>query len=84
MIDINECPLTDTQLKGFECVIDIIPTNLCTVLLQKAKMMDMLYINGLYMLIAQALKSHDIWNDINIDRSIIKNIYNDMMDSKYV
>ena len=36
---------------------------------------NLISINGLYMLVAQAVKAQEIWNGVSIDEEIIKEIY---------
>lgn len=61
-------------LSKFEVAIDLIYNPLETIFLKEAKELGLKTLNGLYMLVAQAVKSQEIWNDISIDDSVIDKI----------
>lgn len=66
-------------LNKFDVAIDLIYNPIETTFLQKAKHLGLKTANGLYMLIAQAVKSQEIWNDISINDSVIDKINNLML-----
>lgn len=72
----NKCLVNDNAIDNCEAVIDLIYNPLETVLLKKARKHFKNSINGLCMLVAQAVKSEEIWNDTIIDKSIIDDIMN--------
>ncbi len=76
--EVNFSPLNYEQLKGFECVIDIIYNPVQTVFLQHADKIGIKNVNGLYMLVAQAVKSQEIWNDRRFDDNLIESIYQEL------
>jgi shikimate dehydrogenase len=49
-----------------------------TLFLKQAKRKGLKVMNGLYMLIAQAVKAQEIWHDITIDNSLINIIYHEL------
>lgn len=59
----------------FRYVIDIVYNPRKTELLQFCEKNNIENINGLYMLVAQAVKSQEIWNNTHIDEKIIDEIY---------
>lgn len=74
--NIEFTPINKKYLKNFKTAIDLIYNPTDTLFLKQAKDEGLKTINGLYMLIAQALKSQEIWNDINISSDIIESITN--------
>ncbi len=75
---VDACPLGDDVIKGFSAVADLIYNPYETVLLKKAKHFGAKHVNGLYMLVAQAVKAQEIWNSITIDDSVIDRIFLDI------
>nr|WP_312576488.1 shikimate dehydrogenase [Sedimentibacter sp.] len=67
-------PINKKYLTNFNTAIDLIynPTN--TLFLKNAKENGLRTVNGLYMLIAQAVKSQEIWNNTKISNNVINNI----------
>ncbi|QSX06091.1 shikimate dehydrogenase [Sedimentibacter sp. zth1] len=61
-------------INKFKIVIDLIYNPIRTTLLKTADEFEIKTANGMYMLIAQAVKAEEIWNDIKIDNNIIDNI----------
>ncbi len=76
--DINECILDETIISRFKTVIDIIYNPLMTQLLIKADRNHSKIIDGLYMLVAQAVKAQEIWNNKSFDNQLIDKIYKDL------
>ncbi len=63
-------------LDKFGVAVDLIYNPLETTFLRQAKNLGLKTANGLYMLVAQAVKSQEIWNNTNIDNAIIDEINN--------
>lgn len=63
-------------LKKFSVACDIVYNPEETRFLKEAKEEGLKVVKGLYMLVAQAMKSEEIWNDIKIDDKIEENIFN--------
>lgn len=69
-------PIDKSFLTKFEIAIDLIYNPIETVFLKQARELGLKTANGLYMLTAQAVKSQEIWNDIDIDDYVIDRINN--------
>lgn len=67
-------PLEKRHLQNFSQAIDLIYNPLETLFIKQAKELGLKGVNGLYMLVAQAVKSQEIWNGVNIPDSIVLNI----------
>lgn len=72
-------PIDLKYVKKFNSAIDLIYNPTDTILLREASREGLVTINGLYMLVAQAVKSHEIWNNIKISDSITNNIFDKLM-----
>ena len=80
--DNNNCPIDEKIIKGFLEVVDLIYNPFETMLLKSAKRNGAKIVNGLYMLVAQAVYSQEIWNGFDISDDIIEKIYSDIKDIK--
>ena len=63
---------------GFEAVFDLIYNPSKTALMQIAEENGIKAVNGLYMLVAQAMRSEEIWSGENIGEEITDRIYTDL------
>lgn len=72
---IDRSPIKEEILDNFNVAVDLIYNPMETLFLKQAKTKGLKGMNGLYMLIAQAVKAQEIWNDIEIDNEIINRIY---------
>lgn len=72
-------PVGEDIICNFDCVVDIVYNPVYTQLLQKAVAMGKKAVGGLYMLVAQAMKSQEIWQDNIVDNMLTKSIYNNLM-----
>lgn len=78
---IKTSPLNDKNILGnYETAIDLIYNPIKTEFLSDAEELGLKVINGLYMLVAQAVKAEEIWNDIEITEDKIENIYNELQE----
>jgi len=68
-------PLSKEQLKGASFVMDLIYNPVETLLLKYAKELSIPCANGLYMLVAQAVCSEEIWQGVDYGQGIINEIY---------
>ncbi len=68
-------PVSTNQIKNTEVCIDLIYNPPKTLFMKKAESLNIKNINGLYMLIGQAIRAQEIWNDISIDTGIVERIY---------
>jgi len=69
-------PLTKDQLKGTGFVFDLIYNPANTKLMKLAREMGISCVNGMYMLVAQAVKAQEIWQDENYGMDLVDAIYN--------
>lgn len=74
--DVGNCILDGKLIKKFSVAVDLIYNPAETVFVQKAKKFGLVTVNGLYMLVAQAIKAQEIWNKTKYEDEIIDNIYN--------
>ena len=72
----NASPFNALEL--FDVAVDLIYNPAETLFLKKASDCGKKTVNGLYMLVGQALYSQSIWNNKDIDFDIINKIYNEM------
>lgn len=77
--NIDGCPVSDGIINNFDTVVDIVYNPVYTKLLQKAVSLGKKAVGGLYMLVAQAMKSQEIWNNSLTDEALTKDIYNALM-----
>lgn len=75
---VDKSPVDKEILKAFKVAVDIIYNPLETLFLKEAKEEGLVSINGLYMLVAQAVKAQEFWNDMDIDYKIIEPINNEI------
>lgn len=76
---IEQSPVTINQLSNFHIAIDLIYNPQETLFLKYAKDMGLKSINGLYMLVGQAIKSQEIWNGVEIDQETCNRIYENVL-----
>ncbi|KGM98430.1 shikimate dehydrogenase [Clostridium novyi A str. 4552] len=72
---ISKSPLSKEEVAKFSVVIDLIYNPKETLIMKYAKEQGIKAINGLYMLVGQAVKAEELWNDIKIQEHIIDSIY---------
>lgn len=77
---IEDSPLKDINIDKFGVVIDLIYNPEETRLLKDAAAKGIPGINGLYMLIGQAYKAQELWNEMNLDTGIIEQVYGEMSE----
>lgn len=76
--DIYDCPIDKNILSKFSTAIDLIYNPSETVFLQQSKEIGLNAVNGLYMLVAQAIASQEIWRRIKISNELVDKIYNEI------
>ena len=74
--DINSSPVEKAIVRRFSAAVDLIYNPKETVFLKYANEIGIKSVNGLYMLVGQAVKAQEIWNNTNIEDSIIEKIFN--------
>ena len=77
-----ESPINLFDFKNVDAVIDIIYNPLKTSIARKAEELGIKAVNGLYMLVAQAVYASGIFMDTKYDTNIINNIYNKILKQK--
>lgn len=73
--DIDVCPVPSDIIGNFSYAIDLIYNPSETLFLKYAREKGLTAANGLYMLAGQAVKSQELWNDIDIPGSTADEIY---------
>lgn len=80
--NIDNTPIDSTIIKKFEVAVDLVYRPVNTQFLLEAKNQGLRTVSGLYMLVAQAVKSEEIWLNIPCKKEIIEKLF-DML-SKYL
>lgn len=78
--EVDFSPLCKEQLRGASFVMDLIYNPAETLLLKYADELSIPYANGLYMLVAQAVCSEEIWQGVTYEQDIINEIYERFKD----
>ncbi|MCY6959242.1 shikimate dehydrogenase [Clostridium brassicae] len=73
--NVNISPISRSTISKFKVAVDLIYNPKETLFLKYAKEEGVKDVNGLYMLIGQAVKSEELWNNIKIDNRIVDKIY---------
>ena len=71
----NNSPVNGEDISKFNTAIDLIYNPMETLFLKHAKNYGLKALNGLYMLVGQAIKAQELWNDVEINGEIIDSIY---------
>lgn len=71
-------PVNSEVINNFKIIIDLIYNPKETELLSIGRNLGKKNIGGLFMLIGQAAKAQEIWQNKNIDKKIIEDIYNEI------
>lgn len=74
--NVDACPVSDEVICNFAIIVDIVYNPMFTKLLQSAVRLGKKAVGGLYMLVAQAMKSQEIWSNSAADKSVTREIYN--------
>ena len=81
--NLDMCPLGNDDFIESENLIDIIYNPEETLLMKRYKEKGTKVINGLMMLISQAIKSEEIWNNEEYDKEILNKIYAHLAEKLY-
>ncbi len=73
--NVENSPITKNNVSKFHTVIDLIYNPLETLFLRYANELGLKGVNGLYMLVGQAVKAEELWNNTVIESNITKKIY---------
>ncbi|AEB77022.1 shikimate dehydrogenase [Clostridium botulinum] len=68
-------PLTESQVAKFKVVVDLIYNPQETLIMKYARNQRIKAVNGLYMLVGQAIKSQELWNSLKIKKELVDKIY---------
>lgn len=71
----NDCLVDKNILSKFSSAVDLIYNPPETVFLKQANETGIKSINGLYMLVTQAIAAHEIWREIKIEKELVDKIY---------
>jgi shikimate dehydrogenase len=78
--NINDCAVDRETVSKSEAIIDLIYNPKETLLLRYASELGVKNINGLYMLVAQAIQAQKIWNNIECNEEQINMIYEEVKE----
>ncbi len=76
-------PVTKEVINNFSSIVDIIYNPKVTEIIRIGQELGKKVCSGLYMLVGQAIKSQEIWQEKEIDKEIIDEIYLEL-DKKFV
>ena len=76
--NIGVSPLKQKHIKGAKFLFDLIYNPGKTELMKIAENLGIPNVNGLYMLVVQAVKAQEIWNDKEFDNDFIEGVYNEV------
>lgn len=77
--NVESCPIDKKEISKFNTAVDLIYNPGETKFLSYGRECGLKTINGLYMLVGQAIKAEEIWNDISIDQHITDKIYEEIV-----
>lgn len=77
----EKSPLSIEEVSRFNTVVDLIYNPKETLLLKYAREQNIKAINGLYMLIGQAVKAEELWNCLKINDEVVDKIYEEIASS---
>ena len=77
---IEKSPVGKRILSRCEAVLDLIYNPLETKLLKMGKELGIKSVNGLYMLVAQGIRSQEIWNNIEFDNEFYDRVYREVIN----
>lgn len=72
---VESCSVDKSILSKFSSAVDLIYNPIETMFLREAREIGVKTVNGLYMLVAQAIASQEIWQRMEISQGIKKHIY---------
>ncbi|URZ01461.1 shikimate dehydrogenase [Clostridium felsineum] len=75
---IDASPVSKEVVSKFSSAVDLIYNPIETLFLKYANNSGIKAVNGLYMLVSQAVASQEIWNDISIGEDIVDEIYDEL------
>lgn len=79
--NINEAPVPMEFLGNFKWAVDLIYNPEETLFLKYAREKGISYVNGLYMLVAQAVAAEEIWNETILGEELVDRIYESLKEN---
>lgn len=76
--EVKVSPIDKGYFDKFHTAVDLIYNPIKTEFLKEAKKQGLKTVNGLYMLIGQAIKAQEIWNNTDISNAITERIYREI------
>jgi len=76
--NVDAAPVPESILRNYDAVLDTIYNPLPTLLLKQARAAGKPAMDGFYMLVAQAVRSQEIWQEQSFGRDLIDSIYNEL------
>jgi len=76
--NVDNCLIEKSSIAKFSTAIDLIYNPKETLFLKYAKQLDIKSVNGMYMLIGQAIFAQELWHDIKINIETINSVYERM------
>ncbi|WP_097027871.1 shikimate dehydrogenase [Clostridium peptidivorans] len=73
--NVENSPLSKEDVSKFASVVDLIYNPGETLLLKYAREQGIQGINGLYMLVGQAIKAQELWNSVKVNKETVDKIY---------
>ncbi|KRQ86858.1 Shikimate dehydrogenase [Caloramator mitchellensis] len=80
----DSSPVEKECVKNFETIIDLIYNPFKTKLIKYADDLNIRAFNGFYMLVAQAVKSQEIWNNTKLSDDNIEKIYQELVENMFI
>lgn len=77
---IDESPVSDNVLSKYHTAVDIIYNPIETLFLRKSRKAGLRAVNGLYMLVSQAVAAQEIWNGVRLSKEEVEKIYNTVFE----
>jgi shikimate dehydrogenase len=81
--NIDQCPIEKSSIAKFSTVIDLIYNPEETLFLKYAKELNKIAVNGLYMLVGQAMAAQELWHDIKINGETVNKVYESLRYKKH-
>lgn len=79
--NVDKTPVREDVIKKYSSAVDLIYNPMETKFLALGKKNGLSIANGLLMLVGQAVKAEEIWNDISIDMDTIMEVYEFLLDN---
>lgn len=76
--NVSKSVVSEDIIKNFDSLVDIVYNPKCTEFMKIGQQLGKRVCNGLYMLVGQAIKSQEIWQDKKIEKEIIDKIYEEI------